>query len=291
MIPVIFPLFDNSSFIQALHKALKYEIGKHAFHFFPDGEVLVRIMTTVQQREVILAANLNQPNAKILPLLFAAETAKDHGAKKVTLLSPYLPYMRQDKQFNQNEGITSRYFASLISKYFDQLITFDPHLHRLKSLSEIYAIPTITLNANEKISEWIKEFVNDPIIIGPDGESEALIQKIATSLNSPYLILEKKRLGDRDIEIVLPKLNSYLRYTPVIVDDIISSGVTMIKAVEAILKNGMRPPVCIGIHAVFSSDAYLSLLKSGVSKIVTCNTITHVSNEIDLSAILIKAFR
>lgn len=106
-----------------------------------------------------------------MPLIFAAKTARELKAKKITLIAPYLAYMRQDKQFHQGQGITSKYFAALISHYFDNLITIDPHLHRWHSLNDIYSIPTHVLHANDAIASWIIQHVTNPVLIGPDIES------------------------------------------------------------------------------------------------------------------------
>ncbi|WP_164119514.1 ribose-phosphate pyrophosphokinase-like domain-containing protein, partial [Stenotrophomonas maltophilia] len=85
---------------------------------------------------------LAQPNEKILPLIFAAATARELGAARVGLVAPYLAYMRQDRRFNPGEAVTSRQMAHLVSGAFDWMVTVDPHLHRYSDLSEIYSIPT-----------------------------------------------------------------------------------------------------------------------------------------------------
>ena len=128
--PIIFSLFGCEELADIIIKKSGFLAGKITIHKFPDEESLIKLETDVNDRTVIFLANLNQPNVKILPLLFAAETARELGASKVVLIAPYLPYMRQDKIFEAGEGITSKYFAKLLSSYFDGLITIDPHLHR-----------------------------------------------------------------------------------------------------------------------------------------------------------------
>lgn len=128
--PIIFSLFGCEKLADIIIKKSGFLAGKITAHQFPDEESLIKLETDVNDRTVIFLANLNRPNGKILPLLFAAETARELGASKVVLIAPYLPYMRQDKIFKAGEGITSKYFAKLLSGYFDGLITIDPHLHR-----------------------------------------------------------------------------------------------------------------------------------------------------------------
>ena len=96
-------------------------------HRFPDGESLVRLDADVTGRTVVIVASLAQPDAKALPLLFAADAARDLGATRVLLAAPYLAYLRQDRRFNTGEAITSRTFAALVSTVFDGIVTVDPH--------------------------------------------------------------------------------------------------------------------------------------------------------------------
>jgi ribose-phosphate pyrophosphokinase len=283
MKPIVFPVFDETGLTQVISEQCDYEIGNITLHQFPDAETLVTINTDVKDRTLIFVASLNQPNAKILPLLFAAKTAKDLGAKNITLIAPYLAYMRQDKVFNPGEGITSRYFASLLSDNFNALITVDPHLHRWKSLSQIYSIPTQLIHAGKAIAEWIKNNISHPLIIGPDQESEQWIAAIAEANNAPYVIAVKTRSGDRDVAVTIPGLEPYHEYIPVLVDDIISTGKTLMSAAKVLQQAKFTPPFCIGIHAIFAGDSYNELLKSGIKKVVTCNTIHHFSNAIDLN--------
>lgn len=288
MKPILFSLFGNQILNDAMIEQCGYEMGEIVLRPFPDEETYVKINTDVKNHNVVFIANLERPNNKILPLLFAAQTAHDLGAKEIGLIVPYLVYMRQDKQFSVMEGITSKYFAALLSNYFNWLMTIDPHLHRLHSLSEIYSIPTIVLHAINPIVQWIKHHVDHPIIIGPDQESKQWVESIAKKIDAPFLILEKIRKGDRSIEVSLPQIEQFKNHTPVLVDDIISSGRTMIEPVRQLRVANIKPPVCIGVHAVFAENAYEDLLEAGAGKVVTCNTIPHSSNAIDVSSLVIN---
>lgn len=286
MKPVIFTLYEDNSLLKFVANQNNYETGEVILHDFPDGETYIRFKTSLKEREVIILNSLDRPNSKILPLLFAAKTAKKIGAKRVGLCAPYLAYMRQDKAFHSGEGITSNHFASMLSQHVDWLVTVDPHLHRYHNLNELYSIPNTVLHATHAISDWIAHVVHDPIIIGPDEESEQWVSEIAKDAKAPYLILEKIRHGDRDVTVSKPILGNYINHTPVLVDDIISTAHTLIETLNHLKKFNIKPPICIGIHAIFADKAYESLQKAGAAQIVTCNTITHRSNHIDLSALI-----
>lgn len=287
--PILFSLFGGSHFTNAVHQALGYDIGEITLHQFPDEETVIKVDSLVQDREVLIIACLEKPNSKLLPLLFAAETIRALGSQKVGLIAPYLPYMRQDKQFHSGESITSQYFAKVISNYFDGLLTIDPHLHRWHSLSDIYSIPAKALHATDSISQWIKKNVPNPILIGPDAESSQWVSEIAQKIDAPCLILDKVRKGDNLVETSMPNVELYKKNTPILVDDIISTAGTMIETVIHLKSLSMRAPVCIGVHALFSGNAYEELLKAGAGQIITCNTIAHSSNGIDMNELIINS--
>jgi ribose-phosphate pyrophosphokinase len=285
---VFFSLAENDILTEQLAGKLKAEIGEAIVRKFPDGESYIRILSDVKKKYVVLVCTLHEPNEKILPIYFLSQTLKTLGAKKVCLVAPYLAYMRQDKIFNSGEGVTSVYFGNLISKFTDCIITVDPHLHRIKSLSKVYDIPNKVIHAANEISKWIKEHIKNPVLIGPDAESKQWVSAVAKKAEAPFIVLKKIRHSDNHVEISMPEVDHYKNATPVLVDDIISTAHTMIETIGHLKNKGMKPPVCIGIHAVFSRNAYQELLDCDVEKIVTCNTIPHPTNAIDLSAILAK---
>lgn len=286
MKPILFTLYGPKSLSQTLLQHTHYEPGEIIVRTFPDQESYIQIISAVKNREVIFLASLNHPNEKSLPLFFAAETARTLGATKISLIAPYLAYMRQDKQFHPGEAITSNDYAQMISRYFDALLTVDPHLHRHHAMSEIYTIPATVVHATSAISAWIKQQIKDPLIIGPDEESRQWVAAVAKAADAPYVISQKMRQGDREVKTTFPDLSPYQNCTPVLVDDIISTAMTMIAGINHLKTLKMQPAICIGIHAVFAENAYENLQTAGAAKIITCNTIDHPSNAIDLGAMI-----
>ncbi|MBX9893143.1 MAG: ribose-phosphate pyrophosphokinase [Chitinophagaceae bacterium] len=283
---VLFTIPGNEVLANSLIKLLHTEPGEAIIRHFPDGETYVKVNSNVHEKEAIIVCSLHQPDDKILPLYFLAKTLKEFRASNVTLVSPYLAYMRQDKRFIDGECISSELFAKLLSSFVDKLITIDPHLHRRISLDEIYPIHTSVLHVSHLVSKWINENIQEPVLIGPDSESEQWVSKVAADANAPYIILEKLRKGDRNVKVSVPQVEKYKESTPVLVDDIISTGNTMIETIGHLKKAGMKPPVCIGIHAVFAARAHDKLIKAGAEKVVTCNTIAHPSNAIFMDELL-----
>lgn len=249
---------------------------------FPDGEVYVRIDDPVAGDDVILVGSLYpSPAERFLIVAFLASTARDLGARKVGLVAPYLAFMRQDVQFRSGEGVTSNYFAKLVSGVVDWLVTVDPHLHRHSSLDGLYAIPTTIARSAPAIAAWIASEVNHPFLIGPDAESVQWVSAIAEHCSAPFVILEKTRRGDRDVEISKPP-TEWNGHTPVLVDDIVSTGKTLIQATRQLRAAGASAPMCVAIHAVFADAVLDELRDAGAAGIVTCDTISHASNRISV---------
>jgi ribose-phosphate pyrophosphokinase len=178
----------------------------------------------VAGRTIDIVCTLSQPDDKLLPLLLAADTARELGAAKVNLIAPYLAYMRQDKRFHPGEAVSSHTFARLLSSSFDHLTTVDPHLHRYPALASVYTIPSTTLHATPLMADWIAANVARPLLVGPDAESEQWVATIAGRIGAPHVVLGKVRHGDRDVDIDVPDLSAWADHTPVLVDDIASSG-------------------------------------------------------------------
>jgi len=195
--------------------------------------------------------------------------------------------MRQDKRFHEGEGISARYFARFLSQQFDWLLTVDPHLHRIHDLSEVYSVPAKALSAVLPIAQWLRGKAEKPLIIGPDGESEQWAAQVAQAAGCPYEVLSKERLGDRDVRVSLPHVAEFLDHTPVLVDDIISTGHTMMQAAAHLRDSGMRAPVCIGVHGIFAPGALTQMQAAGL-QVVTTNSITDPSNQIDLAPLLLE---
>lgn len=287
---VIFAFPGYEKITKTIISQLNASEGLITVRHFPDGESYIRIESNIKNQEVIAVCGLDNPNSKIMALMFFAATAKELGAKNIGLITPYLGYMRQDIRFHDGEAITSNIFAKFLSNHFDWLITVDPHLHRHKSLSEIYSLKGVVAHSSDTIAAWIKDNVVQPVLIGPDEESEQWVADIAIKAAVPFTVLTKIRHGDKHVEISVPEVEKYKNHTPVLVDDIISTARTMIETTKHLHNAGMKPAVCIGIHAVFANGAYEDLLNSDVADVVTCNTISHPSNNIDISHIIANAY-
>jgi ribose-phosphate pyrophosphokinase len=253
---------------------------------FPDGESYLRLHDKVDGADLLLIARLDRPDERVPALLFAADLARELGAARVGLVCPYLPYMRQDQRFMPGEALTSRTFARWLSAHFDWLVTVDPHLHRYASLDEIYSIPSHVVGAAPALADWIADQVPDPVLIGPDGESEQWVSAVAAHRDLPWRVFSKVRRGDRDVSLTDPDLSGLSNRTPVLVDDIISSGTTLIEAASRLVEAGLRRPVAVGVHGLFADGARTALAASAIERVVCTNTVAAPEADIDIAPLL-----
>ncbi len=258
-------------------------------HRFPDGESLVTVPKQLSGRDVIVLGTLCNPDSLSLPFRFTADTARELGAKQVGLVAPYLAYMRQDHRFAPGQAVSAPIFAKFLEESFDWIVTVDPHLHRTPSLDRLFAIPAIRVRSAPLIADWILREVPDALILGPDSESQQWVADVARIAGRPYEVLNKLRSGDWQVDVSEPESPALKYGTPVVLDDIASSGRTMVRAIERLIAAGTKPPVCVIIHAVFAGNAYEDILAAGAAHVVTTDSIPHKSNAISLAEPLAMA--
>jgi ribose-phosphate pyrophosphokinase len=288
---LVLSLEGNEALAERIAGLIQAPVGRVYSRRFPDGETYLRIEPDCSGQRVLLVCTLAHPDDKVLPLVFVADAARAMGAVRVGLVTPYLAYMRQDRQFQAGEAITSRTIGGLLSKYVDWLVTVDPHLHRYHSLGEIYTVPCRVVHAAPALAAWIAAHVNRPVLVGPDEESEQWVSTVAALAQAPYLVLRKVRHGDQVVDVSAPDVAAHRDRTPVVVDDIVSTAGTMIETVHALLRARLPAPVCVAVHALFADEAEAALRAAGVAQVVTTTSVPHTTNAIDIVPLLADAIR
>lgn len=288
---VVLPFPQSVRLATAVAAQLGARVGRLEWRHFPDGESLLAVDEDIVGADVVLFASLDQPDRKALPLRFAAHAAREMGARRVGLAAPYLAYMRQDQRFHAGEAVSARVFARFLEQCVDWLVTVDPHLHRIVDLGEIFGMPVTAVSSASSLAEWIRREVPRPLLIGPDSESTQWVADVARETHAPYEVLHKARHGDFEVEVSLPESHRLSGYTPVLVDDIASTGRTVAAALGHLRGLRLPPAVCIIIHAIFAGDAWETLQSAGAARIVSTDAIAHGSNAISLAAPIARAVR
>jgi ribose-phosphate pyrophosphokinase len=255
-------------------------------HRFPDGELKLRLPTPVAPHAVLLRS-LHHPNEKLVELLLAARTARELGARHLTLVAPYLGYMRQDMAFSPGEAVSQRVVGYWLAELFDAVVTIDPHLHRVGSLKE--AVPAgsaLALSAAALIGGFFH--ATDVLMLGPDAEAEPWVRAAAAAAGCASALCRKSRHGDRAVEVTLPAA-SYAGRHVVIIDDVASTGHTLAAVARQVLAHGARRVDVAVTHALLVDDAEAVLRAAGVSELLSTDTVPHLSNRIGTAALVAEA--
>jgi len=269
-------------------------VGLHgiALHRFPDGELRVTVGPAAST--VIVYASLDQPNDKLLALLFASEALRRGGAKRLVLVAPYLCYMRQDAAFHEGEAVSQKVIGRLLASAVDRLITVDAHLHRTKDIHDIFpGIEADNLSAMPAIADGLRPGGFDPntVVVGPDEESQAWVSDLAARLGARPAVARKTRRGDRSVEITFADPALFVGRPALLVDDIVSSGGTLMTCAKALQAAGATTVDAVVTHALFAPELAGRLFEAGIRSVKSTDSIRHPSNAIALDAVLAGALR
>lgn len=272
-------------------KKLKVPYSNLKVKRFPDNEIGIRLMSNVRGKEIALVQSFyGNINDCVVEVLFAAETARELGAKKIFLVAPYLPYMRKDQRYETGECISCKALASIISQYFDKVYVVEPHVDKKTKFSELFSIKSKKLSSNPYIIDYIRKNIKNPLIVGPDKGSLDMVKDIAGKLRCKYVIMEKKRISGTKVRVRLNKKVNFEDKNIIFVDDIISTGNTILECTKNLKKMGAKSFYCIAVHGIFVEKALQKLRKANV-KVVTTNTIPSKVSKIDVSQLVADALK
>lgn len=258
-------------------------------HRFPDGELKLRLPVPLPPR-VVLWRGLHQPNEKLVELLLAVRTARTLGAQHLTLVSPYLGYMRQDMAFAPGEAVSQRIVGAFLADLFDALITVDPHLHRVATLAE--AVPVaqpVVVSGAPLLADWIHQQRPNAVLVGPDEEAAQWVAQAAKRHNHTSGVCRKVRHGDHDVSIALPTDVSVQGRAVVVLDDVISTGHTVAQAARLLLAAGATSVDVAVTHALLAPGATALLQAAGVANLWSTDCIAHASSVVPLAVPLASA--
>jgi ribose-phosphate pyrophosphokinase len=275
---------DSAQLGRKLARAIGAPHSRVGVHTFPDGETLIRVRPT-GEGAAVLVHSLHDPDAKIPATLFAADALRRAGIERVTLVAPYLPYMRQDRVFHPGEPISQRVIGRIFRGAFDRVLTIEAHLHRVSRLAQVMGRGSRSISAAPAIARWIRNTgPSRPLVVGPDSESEPWVKAIADRAGASWIVGRKTRRSDRSVRIRLPAAPDCSR--AVIVDDIASSGATLAEAARRLRQQGIEAVDAVVVHAVFAAGALDEIRAASIRRVVSCDTIPHPTNEIPTAGLL-----
>ena len=281
---------DEQPVAAALAAALGVPWALVQRHRFPDGESKLRLPASLPP-ELLLLRGLQQPHDKLVELLITVPAARALGAQRIVLVAPYLAYMRQDMAFSPGEAVSQRHIAALLATQVDGLITVDPHLHRIASLDEVMpGCPNRALTAAPLLGAWVERQVPGALLLGPDEEALQWVAAAGQAHGLDHAVCHKQRLGDRDVRVALPALPLAGRAV-VLLDDVASTGRTLVEAATAVLAAGAASVDVAVTHALFVGDALAQLQAAGVRHVWSTDAVPHATAVVPIAPLLAAAVR
>ncbi|RLI74991.1 ribose-phosphate diphosphokinase [Archaeoglobales archaeon] len=254
-------------------KALNLKLAKTTFKKFPDGEIYVRVEDFDERNVVIQSLNCNEDVVSLI-LLFDALNETE-----IVAAIPYMGYARQDKAFEEGEAVSIRAIARLLESYASKIITVNVHSKDAAS----HFNKLIDLDAMPIIGNYFKE--QDVVMLSPDFGSYERVKVAAKAANCEFDYLEKKRIDAETVEITPKSLDVEGREV-VVVDDIISTGGTMIEAAKMLLKGGAKSVKAACVHAVLANYALSKLYNAGVTEVIATDTIEKAVSKISVAGLV-----
>lgn len=270
----IFSGSSNLPLAQKIAKDLGLSMSELDIHIFPDGEKRVRVVDRIVSEDCVVVQPTSNPgDSNYMELFFITDALKRSGAKSVTAVIPYLGYQRQDHVFRDGEAVSLEVIVETLERVgVDKVIALD--LHSIK-IPEVFTIPVTHLSALPLFGEKIRSLkLKDFVLVSPDMGGIRRIKLISELLaNASFAVVDK----DRDLEtgeVSVKEVQGDVKgKTAVIVDDIISSGNTIVKAASTLLKNGAHKVLVFATHPVFSEDSLNILQNAAVEKVYVTDTI------------------
>lgn len=242
-------------------------------------------------RDVLIAGSLPLLPRQTVPLAALSDRLRAAGAGRIVLVAPYLALTPTRLAAGDAPWPPPAALARRLSALADALLTVDPLPDSSRELERLFSIPVSTVAAFPTITRWIDAHAARPMIVQLDAGRCLWTAAIASLLECPQLVMHRVRNADGSVELSVPDLPEATDRTPVIVDDAICSGRSQLAALHRLRSAGFPAPVCIGIHALFDADAASRLHGAGAQRIVSCNTLPHASNDIDIHPALVAATR
>lgn len=270
-------LAGSSSLMLAknLAKLLGIEIANVSIKRFPDGECYVKINDEMEH--AIIVQN-TYPDENIIELFLLQDAAR-RIADRIDVIIPYYGYGRQDKIFEVGESISAEKMARLIEQDADSIILINPHKEHI---ANFFRTAAKICDGVPVIARYFKNKVN--VVVAPDKGAIEMAKKAANIIGCQYDYLEKTRISSEEVYI---EKKEGIEGSILILDDIISTGGTMVKAVEMIKKKADEIYVAC-IHGLFIGNADERILKAGCKQIISTDTIETAYSKVSVAEEVVK---
>ena len=282
---------SSEDLAKKISKKLKANLVKSEVKIFPDGESKITLKGKLSKSKTIIVQSIYPPvDSNLIQALSLISKAKDYSTEVVVVI-PYLGYARQDREFLPGEIVTMKVLGKLFQGAgASKIIVVDIHS---KIGLKYFKIKTENISAILDLTRYFKKInLKNPLVVSPDQGGKERAREFAEKFESEFIALKKQR--DRKtgkVKIKTEGLNKVIGRDVILVDDMISTGGSIIKATEFLKKQKCKRVYVACTHALLMNDAEKKIKKAGVTKIVSTNTIPNKTSVVDISSTIAKAIK
>ena len=255
---------------------------------FPDGERYIRIKGKVDEEVTVVQSTGYPQDENLIELFLILKNLKSMGVKKIKVVIPYFGYGRQERCFKSGEAVSAVIIANLLEAAgADEIFCINLHEDNIR---EFFQIPVHNLSAMKPIADHIKETTTNPVIVAPDKGALGFAKEIAEILGCEYDYLEKTRISPEVVE-TKPKNLDVKGKEAVIIDDIISTGGTIVNASKILKEHGATKVVVSCVHPVLVEDALLKIFAADVDDVIATDTLRSDVSLISVAQLVADALK
>ena len=272
-----------------LSRKIKANYVKSQVRVFEDGESKITLCGKISKKKSIVVQSIYPPvDTNLIQALSLISKAKETSSEVIAVI-PYMGYARQDREFLPGEIITMKVLGKLFKGAgASKIIAVD--IHSMIGFKH-FAIKTKNVSAIPELVRYVKKLsLKNPLVVSPDQGGKERAKEFAKELGSEYIALEKKR--DRKtgkVQIKTKYLGEVANRDLILVDDMISTGGSIVKATQFLKKQKCKKVYVACTHALLMNNAERKIKESGVTKIISANTIPGKTSIVDISNTIAKA--
>jgi ribose-phosphate pyrophosphokinase len=281
---IIFGGSAATQLAQRVSKSADAECGLVDHRLFPDGEHYIRILSPVKGKDCTVIQT-TKTNDSLVELILILDTLNDLGAESIHTIMPYMGYSRQDKVFNAGESFSARTLLRLLDQYSDSITTINCHFLDYAGVFTFESVEILNLDAFPLVASYFKGKLKSPIIISPDDGALEYAKKAAEIIGCEFACLDKKRLSDHSVVVSADGLNVAGK-DAIILDDMISTGGTIVEAAKLLRKEGAKSVRAGCVHGVFSRG--VDVFKGVVDELVCTDTVPSKVSKITVADLIAK---
>jgi ribose-phosphate pyrophosphokinase len=277
--PLLFSGTSNRQLAEEIAKRMQTRVGNALVDRFKNDECRIEIRENVRGAEVFVVQSLCRSpfgatvNDSVMELLLIIDALRRASANRITAVIPYYGYAKQDKKTKGREPISAKLVANMIERAgAERIVTLDLHAAQIQGF---FDIPVDNLMAAPTLCNYLKDkkLEGDKIVVvSPDAGGVPRAETFAKRLKSTLAVIIKRR-PEPDVSEVTHIVGDVQGKIAVVVDDMISTGGTLVKAAEALRNKGATDVYTLATHGIFAGDAIAQFEKSGINRVIVTNTI------------------